>query len=144
MLPLEAQAPAPIANRIFPLAGRFSYLDFMRYSFGALIVRVSRFSICSILACLFTSASSPFLLIGPYDHLGSADSQCTPSQVNEYGGRFGWDATLLIYNLQAVNKWQYLGYQVTFVAGLLAALWAALFFKQHAPQYRVSIALRRR
>ena len=64
-------------------------------------------------------------------------------QVNEYSGRAGWDATLLVYNLQATSRWAYLGYEAAFVGGLAALLWAALACKRTAPHYRVSIELGR-
>ena len=64
-------------------------------------------------------------------------------QVNEYSGRLGWDATLLVYNLQSTSRWAYVGYEAAFVGGMVALLWAALALKRTAPHYRVSIELGR-
>jgi hypothetical protein len=75
-------------------------------------------------------------------NISSDRAACAP-QINEYSGRLGWDATLLVYNLQSTSRWAYLGYEAVFVGGMALLLWAALAFKRTAPHYRVSIDLRR-
>ncbi len=114
-----------------------SYANPLRYSYGAFMVGLTQSKHMSVtilchhsrgegLAQIFTCTSTIVLWL----------------QVNEYGGRLGWDAVLVPYNLQSTDKWNYLGYLSVFVAGLGLLLWLALALKRTAPQYRLNISLR--